>query len=334
MDSFQPPSFDHPSSSSSANQYGGGGAGAGQPDPSINPFPTANQTNTPMSAASSGDVKINPYKTKGMSGDDIQKRQSFGGGDFSSQQPQYAQQSQYTQQPQQQPAFQPPPPPPATTAPPVYIKDVSMLDTSAYNSDAHLLAACRNKGISPYFATQITRLREYSSIRLVLDDSGSMKAMQQVHGQPPTTRWNVLQGMVKEIFDLITIARGREPLDVYFLNMLPQGMKADTVDLLRQFFERVPSGTTPTLEVMREIMTPEYMVSVASTSFAQPPSNPSLTHPSSVCRSEKKASSPSSSPTVPPTAGTKPSEPSSSTSNAATPLATSPSVYALTTPPP
>jgi hypothetical protein len=62
----------------------------------------------------------------------------------------------------------PPPPPPA------YIKDVSMNDTANYNSDKDLLAACRAKGISPYFATQITRLREYSSIRLVLDDSGSL----------------------------------------------------------------------------------------------------------------------------------------------------------------
>jgi hypothetical protein len=66
--------------------------------------------------------------------------------------------------------------------------------------------------------------------------------------------------MVKEIFDLMTIARGREPLDVYFLNMLPQGMKADTVEALYPFFQRTPQGTTPTLEVMREIMTPEYMV--------------------------------------------------------------------------
>jgi hypothetical protein len=156
------------------------------------------------------------------------------------------------------PASNPPTGPPA--APPFYIKDVSMLDTSQYNSDAHLLAACRAKGISPYFATQITRLREYSSVRLVLDDSGSMKAMQQVYGQGPTIRWKILQEMVKEIFDLMTIARGREPLDVYFLNMLPQGMKADTVEALYPFFQRTPQGTTPTLEVMREIMTPEYMV--------------------------------------------------------------------------
>lgn len=167
-------------------------------------------------------------------------------------------------QPGPQATYQPPPPPmqqpSAPAAPPVYIKDVSMTDTSAYNSDAHLLAACRNKGISPYFATQITRLREYSSVRLVLDDSGSMRAMQQVYGQGPTIRWKILQAMVKEIFDLMTIARGREPLDVYFLNMLPQGMKADTVDSLSPFFQKTPSGTTPTLEVMRDIMTPEYMV--------------------------------------------------------------------------
>ena len=156
------------------------------------------------------------------------------------------------------PQFAPPagaPPPP-----PAYIKDVSMNDTANYNSDAHLLAACRAKGISPYFATQITRLREYSSIRLVLDDSGSMKAMINIHGQPPTTRWSLLQIMVKEIFDLMTIARGREPIDVHLLNMLPQGMKADSVDQLRSFFNTGPNGTTPTLEVMRDIMTPEHMI--------------------------------------------------------------------------
>jgi hypothetical protein len=334
MDSFQPPAFDqslhHPSGSSSYNHHHHHGTATA--DPSINPFPTtATNTSTPFGQASAGDVKVNPYKSKGMSGDDIQKRQSFGGGDYGGQSPQ-----QYPQPPTSFPA-----PPPTSSAPavapPVYIKDVSMLDTSSYNSDAHLLAACRNKGISPYFATQITRLREYSSVRLVLDDSGSMKAMQQVYGQPPTTRWNILQGMVKEIFDLMTIARGREPLDVYFLNMLPGGMKADTVDLLQPFFARVPSGTTPTLEVMREIMTPKYMVSRRLVLFFHPlVTNPSLrVRPPPVLapsRSVKKASSPSSSPTAPPTAGTKPSEPFSSTSNVVTPLHTSPSGYALTTP--
>lgn len=224
------------------------------------------------------------------------------------------------------PASNSPAGPPA--APPVYIKDVSMLDTSQYNSDAHLLAACRAKGISPYFATQITRLREYSSVRLVLDDSGSMKAMQQVYGQGPTIRWKILQEMVKEIFDLMTIARGREPLDVYFLNMLPQGMKADTVEALYPFFQRTPQGTTPTLEVMREIMTPEYMVvssNPPSSSRSRFISQHDRTDPGlsplpdySYC-SEKKASSPCSSPTEPPTAGTKPSAPSSWTSNVVSP---------------
>jgi len=151
--------------------------------------------------------------------------------------------------------YAPPPMPP-----PAYIKDVSMKDTAAYNSDTDLLAACRAKGISPYFATQITRLREYSSIRLVLDDSGSMKAMINIYGQPPTTRWSLLQQMVKEIFDLITIARGRNSIDVFLLNMLPGGMKVDSVDQLKGFYASGPNGTTPTLEVLRDIMTPEYMV--------------------------------------------------------------------------
>jgi hypothetical protein len=151
--------------------------------------------------------------------------------------------------------YAPPPGPP-----PAYIKDVSMRDTANYNSDEQLLAACRARGISPYFATQITRLREYSSIRLVLDDSGSMKAMLHIAGQPPTTRWQLLQLMIKEIFDLMTIARGRESVDVYFLNRLPQGMKAESVDQLRSFFTSPPNGTTPTLNVMRDIMTPEHMV--------------------------------------------------------------------------
>jgi hypothetical protein len=156
--------------------------------------------------------------------------------------------------PQYAPPAGVPPPPPA------YIKDVSMKDTANYNTDAHLLAACRAKGISPYFATQITRLREYSSIRLVLDDSGSMKAMLNVYGQPPRSRWQLLQTMVKEIFDLMTVARGRDPVDVHFLNMLPGGMKADSVDQLQTFFNTSPNGTTPTLEVMRDIMTPEHMI--------------------------------------------------------------------------
>ena len=151
--------------------------------------------------------------------------------------------------------YQAPPGPP-----PAYIKDVSMQDTSNYNSDVHLLAACRAKGISPYFATQITRLREYSSIRLVLDDSGSMKAMLNIYGQKPTTRWQLLQTMVKEIFDLMAIARGTDPIDVYLLNMLPLGMKAVSVENLYPYFNKGPNGTTPTLEVMRDIMTPEYMV--------------------------------------------------------------------------
>jgi hypothetical protein len=66
--------------------------------------------------------------------------------------------------------------------------------------------------------------------------------------------------MVKEIFDLMTIARGREPIDVHFLNMLPQGMKVDSIDQLHTFFNTTPNGTTPTLEVMKEIMTPEHMI--------------------------------------------------------------------------
>jgi hypothetical protein len=152
------------------------------------------------------------------------------------------------------------PPAGAPPPPPAYIKDVSMKDTANYNTDAHLLAACRAKGISPYFATQITRLREYSSIRLVLDDSGSMKAMFNVYGQPPRSRWQLLQTMVKEIFDLITVARGRDPIDVFFLNMLPGGMKAESVEQLQTFFNTSPNNTTPTLEVMRDIMTPEHMI--------------------------------------------------------------------------
>jgi hypothetical protein len=137
-----------------------------------------------------------------------------------------------------------------------------MADTSSYNTDAALLALCRAKGISPYFATQITRLREYSSIRLVLDDSGSMKSMLNIYGAAPTTRWQLLQTMVKEIFDLMAIARGgdREPVSVHLLNMLPQGMKCESVGQLQEFFQSGPTGTTPTLEVMRDIMTPEHMV--------------------------------------------------------------------------
>jgi hypothetical protein len=151
--------------------------------------------------------------------------------------------------------YAPPPGPP-----PAYIQDVSMRDTAGYNQDADLLAACRAKGISPYFATQLTRLREFSAIRLVLDDSGSMKAMLNIYGQAPTSRWLLLQTMVKEIFDLITIARGRSAIDVFFLNRLAGGMKAESVDQIAPYFAQPPSGTTPTLEVMREIMTPEHMI--------------------------------------------------------------------------
>lgn len=157
------------------------------------------------------------------------------------------------------------PPPTQTYAPPpgpppAYIKDVSMADTANYNSDTQLLAACRAKGISPYFATQLMRLREYSSIRLVLDDSGSMKAMMNVSGQRPISRWQLLQSMVKEIFDLMAIARGSDPIDVHLLNMLPQGMKASSIDNLMPYFQQGPNGMTPTLEVMRDITTQEHMI--------------------------------------------------------------------------
>lgn len=150
--------------------------------------------------------------------------------------------------------YQPPPGPP-----PAYIKDVSMADTANYNSDAQLLAACRTKGISPYFATQLMRLREYSSIRLVLDDSGSMKAVMHIAGQRPQPRWQLLQSMVKEIFDLMAIARGTDPIDVHFLNMLPNGMKASSIDNLYPYFVQGPNGMTPTLEVLRDITTQEHM---------------------------------------------------------------------------
>lgn len=165
------------------------------------------------------------------------------------------------------PAYAAPQGPPPTTTyappaapPPTYIKDISMRDTAQYNSDADLLAACRARGISPYFATQLHRLREYAAVRLVIDDSGSMKAMMKIRGQmKPTTRWMVLQSMVREIFDLLTIARGRQPIDVYFLNRLPDGMKADSIDQLNGFFVQEPAGRTPTLAVMQSIMTHEHL---------------------------------------------------------------------------
>ncbi|KAJ9114289.1 hypothetical protein QFC22_005741 [Naganishia vaughanmartiniae] len=149
---------------------------------------------------------------------------------------------------------------PPSAPPPTYIKDISMRDTTQYNNDADLLAACKSRGISPYFATQLHRLREYAAVRLVIDDSGSMKAMMKIAGQmKPTTRWMVLQSMVREIFDLLTIARGREPIDVYFLNRLPGGMKANSVTDLQGFFVQEPAGRTPTLDVMQRIMTPEHL---------------------------------------------------------------------------
>jgi hypothetical protein len=154
------------------------------------------------------------------------------------------------------------PPPPFTTHAPVYIKDVSMKDTSQYNTDAQLLAACKAKGISPYFATQLMRLREYSSIRLVLDDSGSMKAMMHVPGERPRSRWELLQEMVREIFGLLSIARGGpyDPIDVFFLNSLPGGMKAASIDSLIPFFNKQPNGRTPTLALFQNIFTPDNMV--------------------------------------------------------------------------
>jgi hypothetical protein len=141
---------------------------------------------------------------------------------------------------------------PPSAPPPTYIKDISMRDTTQYNNDADLLAACKSRNISPYFATQLHRLREYAAVRLVIDDSGSMKAMMKIAGQmKPTTRWMVLQSMVREIFDLLTIARGREPIEVYFLNRLPGGMKARSVDDLQGFFVQEPAGRTPTLAVLQ-----------------------------------------------------------------------------------
>ncbi|KAJ9127383.1 hypothetical protein QFC24_000790 [Naganishia onofrii] len=149
---------------------------------------------------------------------------------------------------------------PPSAPPPTYIKDISMRDTTQYNNDADLLAACKWRNISPYFATQLHRLREYAAVRLVIDDSGSMKAMMKIAGQmKPTTRWMVLQSMVREIFDLLTIARGREPIDVYFLNRLPGGMKARSVDDLQGFFVQEPAGRTPTLAVLQGIMTAEHL---------------------------------------------------------------------------
>lgn len=86
--------------------------------------------------------------------------------------------------------------------------------------------------------------------------------MLNIYGAAPTTRWQLLQTMVKEIFDLMSIARGigRDPVTVHFLNMLPQGMPCENVGQLAEFFQSGPTGTTPTLEVMGSIMTPEHMV--------------------------------------------------------------------------
>lgn len=182
----------------------------------------------------------------------------------------------------------------ATTLPPppAYIKTVSMNDASNFNSDAHLLALCKSRGISPYFATQLLRLRDFSKVRLILDDSGSMKStfgtpglsMSGQGGQPGqrVTRWSLLKEMVDDVFDILSIARGgsaseddhetNSGIEVYFLNRLPQGTTIYPSDpsasnavsgsqQLQEYFSSPPSGTTPTLELLQSIFTRDKMSS-------------------------------------------------------------------------
>lgn len=169
----------------------------------------------------------------------------------------------------------------STGAPPIYTGQ----DASQFNRLPSLLTLCQQQGISPFFASQLHILREYVSIRVVLDDSGSMRTSEiDDYGRSKRTRWEELLHSVKSVFDIASAAttntaaaKGGEAgqamnsdatsLDVYLLNGHADGRKqflnvGSFAELEAQLAGLPIRGRTPTLECMQDLMHYERMQSI------------------------------------------------------------------------
>ncbi|ORY82594.1 hypothetical protein BCR37DRAFT_316228 [Protomyces lactucae-debilis] len=176
---------------------------------------------------------------------------------------------------------------PPTSAPPVYTGQ----DPSRFNKTASLIELCKQQGISPFFASQLHVLQEYSSIRIIIDDSGSMRTSETDHyGRRKGTRWDELMLTLRSVFDIacaaanttapeaatasVDMAAAQGPtslarqygglVDVYLLNGHPDGRKEfvglRSFNELEQQLVGLPiRGRTPTLQVLEYLFHYERM---------------------------------------------------------------------------
>jgi hypothetical protein len=177
-------------------------------------------------------------------------------------------------------------PPPG--APPV----LTGQDPSRFNNTPSLIELCKRQGISPFFASQLHILQEYSSIRIIIDDSGSMRTTESdMYGRRKGTRWDELMLTLRSVFDIACAAAlsapaqtGASPavgmaaaqgptslgkqyggaVDVYLLNGHPDGRKEfvglrSYQELEQQLVGLPIRGKTPTLQVLEYLYNYERM---------------------------------------------------------------------------
>lgn len=168
----------------------------------------------------------------------------------------------------------------AAGAPPMY----SGQDATQFNKLPSLLTLCKEQSISPFFASQLHILKEYVSIRVVIDDSGSMRTTELDHmGRASGSRWDELLITLRSVFDIACVAAStgvanpNDPtaagsnagatIDVYMLNGHDDGRRQFLG--LRSYAELEVNlrglpirGRTPTLACMQDLMHYERMQSI------------------------------------------------------------------------
>lgn len=130
-------------------------------------------------------------------------------------------------------------------------------------------------------------IQEYVSIRIIIDDSGSMRTTEtDAFGRPNGNRWDELLKTLRDVFDIVCAAAttgsgggggggtssddpssGAAAIDVYCLNGHPDGRKQflglrSYAELESQLVGLPVRGRTPTLEVMQDLMHYERMQTI------------------------------------------------------------------------
>lgn len=161
--------------------------------------------------------------------------------------------------------------------PPIYTGQ----DATKFNNLPSLLTLCRQQNISPFFGSQLHILQEYTSIRIVIDDSGSMRTSEtDGFGRAAGTRWDELLVTLRSVFDIACAAAttgstnpndptaagsaGGAAIDVYLLNGHADGRKQflglrSYAELEGNLVGLPVRGRTPTLECLQDLFHYERM---------------------------------------------------------------------------